>query len=456
MTMRKLASLSVILAALALLLAACGTPLAPVSDLDEVQTPAAGSGLTTSALPDWSADDDLTVEILGTGLGNSNSAITNATLAIPDPENVVKVFVQVVTKAGSSGEGTYPDPESVSIVARDAGAIEIGTKAFTDNGVADDTADRVSIESQDGTSGTTGWSHEADFDGAVAEVEVTISNNAVAAFPNSPRALIVTVFRDLGDGTSSAGAVPNLYVFGNDGHPTGTRTLDLPADFAGGNVTVTLAISDLEQVRAPKFTGNDPRIIHYAASAGGVSEDDTVDKPNRGADLAIVELTLPNVPASATEVEVEVYSPHRDEETPHGDSVYFNTVSVTVEAEDGGTQGCTPGYWRQEHHFDSWTDYAPEDLFSDVFARVITVGAGGQDTIDNPTLLEAVWATGGGVSALARHAVAALLNAASPDVDYPYSVDEVIAMVQSAIDSGDFNATKDLFASANELGCPLN
>ena len=91
-----------------------------------------------------------------------------------------------------------------------------------------------------------------------------------------------------------------------------------------------------------------------------------------------------------------------------------------------------------------------------MFARVITVGAGGQDTIDNPTLLEAVWATGGGVSALARHAVAALLNAASPDVDYPYSVDEVIAMVQSAIDSGDFNATKDLFASANELGCPLN
>src|SRR5690606_38350618 len=221
-SMRKLASLSLLAATLAFLLAACGTPLAPVTDLDDVHTPAAAPGLTMSALPHWSADDDLTVEILGTGLGNSNAGTTNATLVIPDPENVVKVYVQVVTKAGESGEGQYPDPDDVQIVARDAGANDLGDKSYDDG-----TVDRVAIESQNGASGTTGWSHEADFVGAVAEVEVTISPNAVASFPNSPRALIVSVFRDLGDGTSSAGAVPNLYVFGNDGYPTGTRTLDL-------------------------------------------------------------------------------------------------------------------------------------------------------------------------------------------------------------------------------------
>lgn len=27
-----------------------------------------------------------------------------------------------------------------------------------------------------------------------------------------------------------------------------------------------------------------------------------------------------------------------------------------------GGQGCTPGYWRQEHHFDSSYDYAPSEL----------------------------------------------------------------------------------------------
>ncbi|MFO7545302.1 MAG: hypothetical protein R6W77_07375, partial [Trueperaceae bacterium] len=176
-----------------------------------------------------------------------------------------------------------------------------------------------------------------------------------------------------------------------------------------------------------------------------------------GADLAIVQLVLPNVPASATELTAQVYSPHPDDATPHGDSVYFNTVSVTVEtAEEGGTEGCTPGYWRQEHHFDSWTGYAPEELFSDAFSRVITIRAGGRSTIEDPTLLEAVWATGGGVNALARHAVAALLNASSADVDYPYSAADVIAMVQAAIDSGDFNTTKNQLEYANELGCPLN
>lgn len=454
--MRKLASLSLLAGTLLLLLAACGTPLAPVIDSDEVQAPAAGAGLTTSALPDWSADDDLAVEILGTGLGNSNAGTTNATLVIPDPENVVKVYVQVITKAGESGEGEYPDPDDVQIVARDAGAVELGDKSYDDG-----TVDRVAIESQNGASGTTGWSHEADFVGAVAEVEVTISGNAVASFPNSPRALIVTVFRDLGTGTSSAGAVPNLYVFGNDGYPIGERTIPLPDDFAGGDVTVTFAISDLELLKAPKFKSNDPRIVRYSASAGGVIANGLIDEPNMGADLAIVELVLTNVPASATEVIATLSSPAQGDEKPHGDSVYFNTVSVTVgeSEEEGGTQGCTPGYWRQEHHFDSWVDYAPADLFSDAFARVIEISAGGRSTINNPTLLEAVWASGGGVNALARHAVAALLNASTPDVDYPYSVDDVIDMVQAAIDSGDkdqIEDTKDLLDIANNLGCPLN
>src|SRR5690606_5531849 len=125
-------------------------------------------------------------------------------------------------------------PDDVQIVARDAGAGELGDKSYDDG-----TVDRVAIESQNRASGTTGWSHEADFVGAVAEVEVTISGNAVASFANSPRALIVTVFRDVGTGTSSAGAVPNVYVFGNDGYPIGERTIALPADFAGGDVTVT-------------------------------------------------------------------------------------------------------------------------------------------------------------------------------------------------------------------------
>jgi hypothetical protein len=109
-------------------------------------------------------------------------------------------------------------------------------------------------------------------------------------------------------------------------------------------------------------------------------------------------------------------------------------------------EGCTPGFWRQDQHFDSWVGYSPADAYD------LTFGVDGSFA----TLLDAVWAEGGFENALARHAVAALLNAASPEVDYAYSVAEVIAMVQAAYASGEFEDTKDLFEYQNELGCPLD
>jgi hypothetical protein len=103
-------------------------------------------------------------------------------------------------------------------------------------------------------------------------------------------------------------------------------------------------------------------------------------------------------------------------------------------------EGCTPGFWRQPQHLDSWTGYAPGDDFDAVF---------GTDYFDpDITLLEAVWLGGGGVKKLGRHGAAALLNAANPDVGYPLSEAEVIAAVQA----GDAK----MLAELNELGCPLD
>jgi hypothetical protein len=113
--------------------------------------------------------------------------------------------------------------------------------------------------------------------------------------------------------------------------------------------------------------------------------------------------------------------------------------------------GCTPGYWKQDHHFDSWVGYAPGDSFESVFGR---------DVPGNPTLVAALAAGGGGLRALMRHTVAALLNAAHPNVDPAAPFDttaEVIAAFQAAFDSGDYETTKNLFAASNEAGrCPLN
>ncbi|MDI6858842.1 MAG: hypothetical protein QME71_11080, partial [Dehalococcoidia bacterium] len=114
-------------------------------------------------------------------------------------------------------------------------------------------------------------------------------------------------------------------------------------------------------------------------------------------------------------------------------------------------EGCTPGFWK--NHLDAWaaTGYAPGDSFEAVFGVDAFAGS--------PTLLEVVTLGGGGLNALARHAVAALLNAAHPDVDPDPAYDtpaEVIAAFQSAYASGDYATTKNALAMSNESGCPLN
>jgi hypothetical protein len=115
----------------------------------------------------------------------------------------------------------------------------------------------------------------------------------------------------------------------------------------------------------------------------------------------------------------------------------------------GLRQGCTPGFWRQDQHFDDWvpTGFAPTDDFDTVFGR----DAFSPDI----TLGEAVMLMGGGLEALARAAVAALLNSAHPDIAYPLTTAEVISMFQAAFDSGDYEPTALDFDELNNLGCPL-
>ncbi len=76
--------------------------------------------------------------------------------------------------------------------------------------------------------------------------------------------------------------------------------------------------------------------------------------------------------------------------------------------------------------------------------------------LDNVTLAEALDLNGGGVNALLRHAVAALLNASSTGVDFDLTVAQVIAATNAALASGNYEAQKDIFAALNEQGCPLS
>jgi hypothetical protein len=72
------------------------------------------------------------------------------------------------------------------------------------------------------------------------------------------------------------------------------------------------------------------------------------------------------------------------------------------------------------------------------------------------TLLQVLGQGGGGLKALGRHTVAALLNAASSGVNYNLSVSDVIDAFNAVHPDGDYEGQKDIFARFNEQGCPLN
>lgn len=126
---------------------------------------------------------------------------------------------------------------------------------------------------------------------------------------------------------------------------------------------------------------------------------------------------------------------------------FFNSAEPPPPPPPAGGEGCTPGYWKQKHHFDSWpAPYTPSTLFDDVF----------DDAFPGMTLLDVVGQGGGGIKALGRHTVAALLNSGTTDVEYDMTSAGVIDAFNAAYAGGDYEAQKNLFEGFNEQGCPLN
>src|SRR5262249_17939175 len=136
-------------------------------------------------------------------------------------------------------------------------------------------------------------------------------------------------------------------------------------------------------------------------------------------------------------------------------SFSYNPQNFTLTIDLGsGYQGLTPsssgtgrapGYWVQPANYATWpSSYTPA---SSVDARFgVTEEAG-------LTLVGALQRTGMGLSALAREGVAALLNAATPNGAYAYSVANVIAMVKAAYANPSLiDSTTALFEVQNQGG----
>jgi len=141
-------------------------------------------------------------------------------------------------------------------------------------------------------------------------------------------------------------------------------------------------------------------------------------------------------------------------------------AEITVNTEECGGEGCTPGFWKNngdKHGASAWDCFSPSTRFGDVFllTEPLVIRGNGKSTITNPTLLQALGANGGGVNAMVRHGVAAMLNACSGCVQYATNDQfEIISMIEDTLNGAPGAYTIDelhsMFAENNEAGCPVN
>lgn len=146
------------------------------------------------------------------------------------------------------------------------------------------------------------------------------------------------------------------------------------------------------------------------------------------------------------------------------------TASATVTITTGicpveVDEGCSPGFWK--NHTNAWdpSGFSPgQTVASAGFVLPATFGDGSSgSSLANASLLQALSFQGGktlngAAQILLRASVAALLNAAHPDVNYPRNAAAILSDVNAAIDSNHRQTMLNLAAALdadNNLGCPL-
>jgi len=133
--------------------------------------------------------------------------------------------------------------------------------------------------------------------------------------------------------------------------------------------------------------------------------------------------------------------------------LHCNTFGEVV-CETAGAEGLTPGFWKNnaaKHGASAWMGYSPDQTVSSVFGAAF-------GSLGSLTLAEALGTGGGGINALLRHSVAAVLNAAHTEVDYAMTTSQVISAVQAAMadGAGAIEQLKSQLDGYNNGGANLN
>ena len=212
---------------------------------------------------------------------------------------------------------------------------------------------------------------------------------------------------------------------------TGDQVGRFPSVVGGSTATITFAEPIL--ITAILWFGNDPEAGETGWSLNGIAGPNTGDQ---GALCTYHSLVTDTVTVWTDD--------------SGGFDFYFRDVPAP--------EGCTPGYWKQSQHFDSWVGYTTGQTLESVFDVPDAYG------LDNVTLLSALSLPGGSTTAAAaqillRAAVASLLNSASPDVDFSLTTAQVISQVNTALASNSRSTMLTLATALdveNNKGCPLS
>lgn len=137
------------------------------------------------------------------------------------------------------------------------------------------------------------------------------------------------------------------------------------------------------------------------------------------------------------------------------DNDEFDDDIRTIIKEDS-FEGCPVSFWgsavnseQNDSNTEHWpTGYLPDDKYgnSAYFNKSIQISLG-----KDPTFNEALQSEGDGINKLVRQSVAALLNSAHSEINYPLSIIEIISKTQKSIKDQDYSFAGEL-AFNNNLG----
>lgn len=276
---------------------------------------------------------------------------------------------------------------------------------------------------------------------------LTVSDMAFSFANNGAGVLVI-----FDDGSASAsiqirdGNDLAFFRFASPLDTTVPQTFIFPPATADRTATLSMFFGSVEE--------NRPNSIEVTIN-GVTTPFDNLLGSNNGPDWDTLNLSI-NIPAGSAMLTVQALS--TPSEDPLGASLGWIGAALSVPPPVVEDEGCSPGYWK--NHKNSWgpTGYSPGQKVGSVF------NAGSFPSLASKTLHQALGfgggpGTEGAAKILLRAAVAALLNSAHPDVDYPRITAEVIADVNAALASNNRNTMLQLAAKLDEdnnLGCPLN